>query len=75
MFQDIQNIKFNNKGKILIQDDAVVFTHIIDYLKNGEKKTPELISYDLKIKIENEISYWNLYHDICLKDYRHLTLP
>lgn len=75
MFKDNSNIKFNNEGNVFIDRDAKVFEHFINYLRCDRKILPQEVSNDLKIKIENEISHWNLYHDIGLKDYKYLALP
>lgn len=55
--------------------NPIVFGHMVDYLRSDRRVLPSDISNDLKKLIEKEISYWKIYPDVTLKDYKYLTLP
>lgn len=75
MFQDSESLTKDVDGNVFLDRDSEVFRHTLNYLRSNRENLPEDISNDLKTQIENEISYWNLYHDYGMKKYKYLTLP
>jgi len=75
VFSDKAVLKPDEDDKIFMDRNPVVFGHVIDYLRSDRRELPIDISNDLKKQIEKEISYWKVYPDETLKEYKYLSLP